>query len=291
MAISQEDRDNIDKQGALDRQEGTEKVESQGEVEHINTLSDAFVAKVQTTIPVADQHANAIKLDVIEFSDTIIAGGWRLGLIVARSVREVSLLTGSVGAKPWEDEGISMASWYRKRAKAVREIVESAETSALSHPEIFELSKMSARGFAREAAEVNPLGKGIITDKTVSKYRNAWNLAAEAGLVDHSTNLFPGQEFKWDERHTPKKWDEFYSGLGEEDDDQTVYEFFKALQKFIDCNLREWIKAENFEGQDFAAQDVYDILRGANHMSIEGMKIMEEELPQSLDLKAVDKSK
>lgn len=51
--------------------------------------------------------------------------------------------------------------------------------------------------------------------KTVTKYLDAWNLAAEDGLVPHSSSLTPGSVVELDERHTGEVWNLYYSGSSE----------------------------------------------------------------------------
>lgn len=96
------------------------------------------------------------------------------------------------------------------------------------------------------------------------------------------------KEFK-EKGHTHKLWDFFFKTKNEENE-TTVLDFFNGLKKYNECNLRDWLKAENFEGQDFVPQDVYDLLRGANRISAEAMQIMSEELAESLNLRVINES-
>lgn len=194
-----------------------------------------------------------IEIDAKEFGEHVRNGGWRLGLLVARNV-----LRNAGEGRPSK----------------------TAENSAVS--------KISGRAFSRQA--------GNITDKTVTKYLDAWNMAAADGHVPASSLLSPGQEVDFsltDEDGelilTPKLWDSYFKPKGDEND-TTVFDFFKGLKKYNECNLRDWLKAENFEGQsDFCPQDVYDLLRGANRISAEAMQIMVE-LAEPLDLKVISES-
>lgn len=140
-------RDEIDPQGAIIRQ-----------------TAEAGVAISEE---LTDLNPN-VELDAKEFGEHVRNGGWRLGLLVARSVRKTAKERGS---KPWEDEGVSRAEWYRDNS-------ENSESS----------QKISASAFAHQA--------GVsITDKTVTKYLNAWNQAAVEGFVPLSSSMCPGQGF------------------------------------------------------------------------------------------------
>jgi hypothetical protein len=194
-----------------------------------------------------------IEIDAKEFGEHVRNGGWRLGLLVARNVE----LDSGTGERT--DLG-------------------------QNRPRL----KISSRAFARQADN--------ISKNTVTKYLNAWNLAAADGHVPSSSALSPGQEVDFsltDEDGelilTPKLWDSYFKPKGDEND-TTVFDFFKGLKKYNECNLRDWLKAENFEGQsDFCPQDVYDLLRGANRISAEAMQIMVE-LAEPLDLKVISES-
>lgn len=196
-----------------------------------------------------------VEMDAKEFGEHVRNGGWRLGLLVARNVKSGA----GAGAR-----------------------TDLAENSA-------RLIKISSRAFARQA--------GNITDKTVGKYLDAWNMAAADGHVVPSSSLSPGQEVDFSETDddgelilTPKLWDSYFKPKGEENE-TSVFDFFKGLKKYNDCNLRDWLTAEHFEGQsDFCPQDVYDLLRAANRISAEGMQIMAEELAEPLGLRVISES-
>lgn len=229
-------RDEIDPQGAIIRQ-----------------TAEAGVAISEE---LTDLNPN-IEIDAKEFGEHVRNGGWRLGLLVARSVE--------VGRNRGGD----------------RKSGTNLENSKL-------IAKVSALGFARQA--------GNISSKTVQKYIDAWNMAAADGHVPASSVMSPGQEVDFsltdDDGElilTPKLWDSYFKPKGDEND-PTVLDFFKGLKKYNECNLRDWLNTENFEGQDFVPQDVYDLLRGANRIAVEGMQIMSEELATSLNLKVISES-
>lgn len=114
--------------------------------------------------------------------DTLSSQGWRLGLLVARSVFEDY----GDGASPWENEDISKATWYRRNGSVRGD-------------------KISARSFARQV--------GTISHHTVCKYLITWNKAAVDGLVPHSSKLSPGQDIKFTGAHTQELWENYLRGF------------------------------------------------------------------------------
>lgn len=235
-------RDEIDPQGAI-----------------IRKTAEAGVAISEE---LTDLNPN-IEIDAKEFGEHVRNGGWRLGLLVARSVE--------VGA----GNGVPLSG------------PTSPKNEGSQNCEAFK--KLSLAAFSRKAS----MSSG---GNTVRKYLDAWNMAAADGHVPASSMLSPGQEVDFSQTDddgelilTPKLWDSYFKPKGDEND-TTVFDFFKGLKKYNECNLRDWLKAENFEGQsDFCPQDVYDLLRGANRISAEAMQIMVE-LAEPLDLKVISES-
>jgi hypothetical protein len=215
-------RDEIDPQGAIIRQ-----------------TTEAGVAISEE---LTDLNPN-IEIDAKEFGEHVRNGGWRLGLLVARSV-----------------------------VKGVQ-----GQRSDLIN---FDQVKISARSFALQA--------GNISYNTVKKYLDAWDMAAADGHVPASSTLSPGQAVDFTGTNdnddlilTPQLWDSYYKPKGDEND-KTVYDFFKGLSKYTDESVRTWLQAENFKGQsEFRPKQVYDFLESINRVSKTGMNLylaMEDEL-------------
>lgn len=109
-----------------------------------------------------------IDQDAAEFGVHIKAGGWRLGLLVARNVQPG---TGE-GRPPRNRETLTVV-------------------------------KVSAAEFARLA--------GTSVPRTL-RYFDAWERAADVGLVPHAATLAPGDDVEWDEEfNTVNPWTNFYS--------------------------------------------------------------------------------
>jgi hypothetical protein len=108
-------------------------------------------------------HAPQIMKDAEEFGVHSRAGGWRLGLLVARSVEKGTGTGGNPSVARATDGG-----------------------------------KVSARAFAETA--------GTSPDR-VLRHLDAWELAAEAGLVRYAADLAPGDDPPLPD---PGKWSDFY---------------------------------------------------------------------------------
>lgn len=94
------------------------------------------------------------------------------------------------------------------------------------------VSKISLRRFAELAG---------ISDPTVKKYLVAWDRAADAGLVPHSSSLVPGQSTTDDglpilneEDHTKATWKEHYSPSNNVAPEKTAFDFVLSINKFIE---------------------------------------------------------
>lgn len=157
-----------------------------------------------------------IEIDAKEFGEHVRNGGWRLGLLVARSV----------AAGTGQGSRTNLAEFSAK------------------------FPKISTRAFARQAG-------GSITDKTVSKYLNAWNMAAADEIVPASSELSPGQSFSFDaEEHTPKVWDSYFKPPTGDEKDPFVTQINKINSAVaIDTSV---FTAEAFSAQqEHSVDDVY----------------------------------
>lgn len=116
---------------------------------------------------VASAMSALIELDAKEFGTYVQQGGWRLGLLVARSVEPG--LNPSPGRNQYNSEEVPR----------VREAPNG---------------KVSQSEFARMA-----LGTEGATTR-VRRYYDAWELAASKGIVPHAAELAPGDEIggDWD---------------------------------------------------------------------------------------------
>lgn len=177
-------RDEIDPQGAIER--------------------NAAAAGVAISEELSSLNPN-IEMDAKEFGEHVRNGGWKLGLLVARSV--------AAGAG---------------QTSGLKNVAENSATS-----------KISSRAFARQAG-------GTITDKTVGKYLNAWNMAAADGLVPASSDLNPGQNYSFeDETHTDSEWKKYFSPSSGEDKNDLVSLYNKTNGSLnVDA-----INVENFNSQ------------------------------------------
>lgn len=110
------------------------------------------------------------ELDASEFGNHVRQGGWRLGLLVARNVEK------GIGASAGSNQ------------YAVRSVPTGTD------------QKVSAREFA----ELSGVGKN-----RVLRYLEAWNLAAEQGIVPKSWSLTPGEDIDLDVDQLPA-WSQFY---------------------------------------------------------------------------------
>lgn len=114
---------------------------------------------------------NTIETDAKEFGLHVKQGGWRLGLLVARNVEK-----GTRGG----DNG-------------------NQHTGGISQSRN---GKVPAKKFADDS--------GTSADR-VLRYLTAWNKAADAGLVPHSTDLTPGQELDGIDFEA-LNWNAYYTG-------------------------------------------------------------------------------
>lgn len=236
MSLSQEEKDQLDPQGATNRQA----------VENATLVADELT----------DLNPN-VEMDAKEFGEHVRNGGWRLGLLVARNVAD------DHGAKPWEDEGVSRMTWYRRQQN-----VTDANNLAI-------VTKISSRAFARQA--------GNISDPTVNKYLKAWNLAAVDGHVPSSANLAPGQEVDFSKTDadgelilTPKLWD-FYFKPPAGDNEKTVDGvIIKPIERMANITLRDWICPEQYDGTDNSLDDANEAFDTLIRIGMEGKAICSE---------------
>lgn len=151
----------------------------------IIAIGDGLTQRLVMWFTGKDDHGLRASLTRLVFGpttgDTLNSKGWSLGLLVASSVAGYGETP-----KPWESEGISHRTWYRRNGS-------------------LKGKKISSREFAKRAQ---------IDRETISKYLMAWNKASVDGLVPHSSQLTPGQEIILDERHTPELWDTYYREQG-----------------------------------------------------------------------------
>lgn len=230
-------RDEIDPQGAIIRQ-----------------TAEAGVAISEE---LTDLNPN-IEIDAKEFGEHVRNGGWRLGLLVARSV-EVSA-----------GHGVNLSG-----PNAPKDAQDCAS------------SKVSQRAFARQAS----LSTG---GNTVSKYLNAWNLAAADGHVPASSTLSPGQEVDFSQTDddgelilTPKLWDKYFktpSGGSEKTVDSAVIE---PINKFVDLALRDWICSDQYDGTDNNINTAYKAFQSLIRKGYEGIALCEE-VATSLNMEIKD---
>jgi hypothetical protein len=234
MALSQEDRDLIDPQGAANRQAVAEAVEIHEELTDLNPN---------------------IEMDAKEFGEHVKNGGWRLGLLVARNVSEDY----GTGEAPWEVEGISKATYYRRQA----------ETSVHS------VNKVSARAFAKQA--------GNIGHVNVSKYLKAWNMAAADGLTPLSSELTPGQVVSFNELDedgkpifTQKSWDTYFKPPAGENEKTVESEVIKPVEKVLGIALRDWVCTSQYDGKDDNLNKAYKDFQALIRKGYEGVSLCEE---------------
>lgn len=231
MPLSQEDRDAIDPQGAIERQ------------------------AVETATMVADELTDLnpnIEIDAKEFGEHVRNGGWRLGLLVGRSV-------------------------------SLRE----GQTSGLNNVgDLSPTRKISSRSFARQA--------GNISKDTVTKYLNAWNLAAADGHVPASSTLSPGQEVDFTGTNddgdlilNPKLWDKYFktpSGGNEKTVDSAVID---PINRLVDLALRDWICSDQYDGTDNNINTAYKAFQSLIRKGYEGIALCEE-VATSLNMEIKD---
>jgi hypothetical protein len=160
----------------------------------------------QVTEELANLNPN-VEMDAKEFGEHVRNGGWRLGLLVARSVE--------VGKNKGGDRKSENINW---------------ENSQL-------IEKVSALAFARQA--------GNITNKTVQKYLTAWDLAAADGLVPTSSDLSPGQSFTFnEEEHTPETWKQYFKTPGEPNDKNAFIALNDTVTSFSSKVEEKWDDAK-----------------------------------------------
>lgn len=165
--------------------------------------------------------------DAKELATHEILGGWRKGLLVARNVID------DYGSKPWEDEGISRRTWYRKQNDT---ICGNATDSA---------KKLSIAAFSRLSN---------LDRETISRYLKIWNLAVADGLpIPHPSELVPGQEIDFSAREkdelifTPDSWKKYTKKpSGKEKDDFLA--LAKKIKAFLETDLAP-LNATNFDEQ------------------------------------------
>lgn len=235
MALSQEDRDLIDPQGATDRKTASDSVEIQEELTNLNPNTE---------------------VDCKEWIEHVKNGDWRLGLLVARNVAD------DHGEKPWESEGISRASWYRRQS----------ETNVNG---IYNCLKISCRAFARQA--------GDVSHAQVAKYLKAWNMAAADGHVPTSSTLFPGDEVDFsgtDEDGklilTQKLWDFYFKPSAGENEKTVESEVIKPVEKVIGISLRDWVCPAQYDGKDDNLNKAYKDFQALIRKGYEGVALCEE---------------
>lgn len=207
MALSQEDRDLIDPQGATIRTVVSEAVEIQEELTNLNPNTE---------------------MDCKEWGEHVKNGDWRLGLLVARNVAD------DHGEKPWEDEGISRRTWYRRQE-------DGTDVNGITI-----VPKISCRAFARQA--------GDVSHTQVTKYLKAWNLAAADGYVPASSTLSPGDEVDFNGTDedgklilNQKLWD-FYFKPPADNDKNPLVSLHSKVEGTHSIDL-EVINKENYNSQ------------------------------------------
>lgn len=208
MELTQNDRDIVDPESAKIRKISEEELDTEEELREVAPTSE---------------------LDAKELETHETLGGWRKGLLVARNVRDDY----GDGDKPWEAEGISKATWYRKR-----------ETSAGNASS--SLKKLSIRAFSKLSN---------LDQETISKYLKIWNLAVADGLpIPAPSDLVPGQDVDFlvrDEKDalifTPDSWKKYTKKpSGKEKDDFLA--LAKKIKAFLETDLAP-LNATNFDEQ------------------------------------------
>ncbi|MFJ4791797.1 hypothetical protein [Kitasatospora purpeofusca] len=142
-------------------------------VPRIREEMDAMRAAVTELIG-ADPEKDPVTRDTRDFGGYAQQGAWIFGLMVARSVRKAG------GPRPG------------KTVSESNDQHERPSRAALGN------QKVSATEFAERA------GCGV---DRVSRHLNAWERAAEAGLVPHAKDLNPGQDIELPAAET---WGQFY---------------------------------------------------------------------------------
>lgn len=168
----------------------------------------------------------SIENDAVEFGSHVRNGGWRLGLLVARSVDK------RVGQGQRTDLGVHGVG-----------------------------SKISARAFAEMAKS--------ISINTVKKYLDAWNAAADDGLVPASSELAPGQEVEFGEGHTAKAWD-FYFKPPKDDEKMNALTKLLGLIAFIERTDFDEVFNGGLITADVSLDHVYDALDGLGKFANRG---------------------
>jgi len=196
---------------------------------------------------IADLNPNT-EMDFKELKEHVKSGGWRLGLLVARNVRNDY---GSLSReKPWELEGISRSTWYRQQD----------ETTVNS---VTVVSKVHSRTCSKITG---------ISHTEILRYLKAWNLAVADGLpILSSSDLVPGQSVSFDALDdsdkpvfTQKSWDNYFK-TPSGGSDPTVEKFFGTLSKYDETAVREWMQAKNFElGSGSDHHKVYESICSAS---------------------------
>lgn len=159
-----------------------------------------------------------IEMDAKEFGEHVRNGGWRLGLLVARSV-------------------------------------ESLGRGRPSKSDNSEFAKIGANAFAHKSG-------ASISDKTVTKYLDAWDAAsveAENG-IPHSTALLPGQGFVFDnEKHTPDLWNKYFKPQPGGRDRNLLREVNSRFDTTNAIEPAEYRDRSLFEGRsDYSLKEVFD---------------------------------
>lgn len=159
-----------------------------------------------------------IEMDAKEFGEHVRNGGWRLGLLVARSVESLG------------------------RGRPVK-----SDNS--------DLAKIGANAFAHKSG-------ARISDKTVTKYLDAWD-AASAALengIPHSTALLPGEGFMFDnEKHTPELWKKYFKPPAGERDKSLLKEANSRVDTTNAVEPADYRDRSLFEGRsDYSLKEVFD---------------------------------
>lgn len=159
-----------------------------------------------------------IEMDAKEFGEHVRNGGWRLGLLVARSV-------------------------------------ESLGRGRPSKSDDSELAKVGASAFAHKSG-------ASISDKTVTKYLDAWDAASEAveNGIPHSTALLPGQSFMFDnEKHTPELWKKYFKPQPGDRDKNLLKEISSRVDTTNAVEPADYRDRSLFEGRsDYSLKEVFD---------------------------------
>lgn len=158
-----------------------------------------------------------IEIDLKELSEHVRNGGWRLGLLVARSVE--------IGAGHGGDRRTNQASFL-----------------TLDEYKISLGAASSKTGISRN---------------TVKKYLESWDMAATDGIVPPSSELTPGQHFEFDqELHTPKVWDSYFKPpTGNEKDPFTTQVNKSKAVETIEPDIFNSVNFQN--QQEFSIDNVY----------------------------------